>query len=81
MDRNLLVGIAIGTFFGFLVAPQIALALYSIPPTNAWRTIAVDYNSTEPEQGDTSVNAISYRDTLYLISDGSILFNITKFTP
>jgi len=50
-------------------------ALYSIPPTNAWDRIEVNSNVTYVERGDNYTEAISYSDTLKLVSDGSI--NIT----
>lgn len=71
----LFLGIAVGVILGLGFGPQISEALYSIPPTNAWQTIFINDNVTIPTNNNTSLNATSYRDIMYLVSDGSI--NIT----
>lgn len=49
-----------------------------IPPTPAWDQIRLTYD-TWVSTGEDHVNATTYTDTLILISDGSILFNITTY--
>jgi len=57
-------------------------ALYSIPPTPAWTTIEINNNATLPMNPNrTEVTAINSNDRLFLISDGSILINITEYRP
>ena len=77
MDKRFILGVCTGMALLGIVTyfPSIAEAIYSVPPTNAWQTIIVDSNSTIASLNQTTVNAISYRDILYLVSDGSI--NIT----
>lgn len=75
MNKILVIGILLGIVIGLAFGPQISEALYSIPPTTAWNTIISNDNATFADNGETNVTAVSYRDTLYLISDGSI--NIT----
>ena len=77
--KVLIIGVLIGIVFGVALGPQISEALYSIPPTNAWQTIGIDNNVVFPNSSDPTISAISYRDTLYLVSDGSILINITSY--
>ena len=79
MNKSFILGLCTGLVLSSIgiitYLPNIAEAIYSIPPTNAWDLIISDDNATFVDQGETNVTAISYRDTLYLISDGSI--NIT----
>ena len=77
MDKRFVIGVCTGmAILGIITyLPNIAEAIYSIPPTNAWQTIIIDDNATIPTVNNTNITAISYRDTLYLVSDGSI--NIT----
>lgn len=43
------------------------------PPTAAWQEIETDDNATIPSQDNrTYVNATSYHDKLWIITDGSI---------
>lgn len=80
LDRVALLWLGIGIIAGaVLFHTELSEALYSIPPTNAWRTIGVDSNATWSATSDENVTAVSYSDTLYLISDGSIGFNITSY--
>lgn len=85
MDKKFFLGLFTGCLLMFmsfsLYFPQISEAIYSIPPTDAWRTIGVSNEAVFPIDSQPTVNATSYRDTLYLVSDGSILINITEFTP
>ena len=77
MDKRFIIGVCTGmAILGIITyLPSIAEAIYSIPPTNAWQTIIIDDNVTIPTVNSTIFNATSYRDTMYLVSDGSI--NIT----
>ncbi len=60
---------------------MVADALYAIPPTPAWQTIIIDNNQTVPTNSEISIQARNSSDTLAIVSDGSILINITQFTP
>ena len=60
---------------------QTADALYAIPPTPSWTTIEIDNNQVNPISGQNIITASNYTDKFYLVSDGSILINITEFTP
>ena len=77
MDKRFIIGVCTGmAILGIITyLPSIAEAIYSIPPTNAWQTIFIDDNVTIPTTNDTGLNATSYRDIMFLVSDGSI--NIT----
>ena len=81
MDKRFIIGVCTGmAILGIITyLPSIAEAIYSIPPTNAWQTIGVDSNATFSTLNETNVTAISYRDTLYLISDGSINITIGNY--
>ena len=76
---GLCTGIAITAISIVTYLPGLAEALYSIPPTNAWQTIIVNSTANYSSTGDTIINATSYKDTIYLLSDGSIGFNITTY--
>lgn len=78
MNKALIAGIIIGVIVGVALAPKISEAIYSIPPTNAWDQILFRYGNWTVTNID-NINATSYSDNLYLISDGSILFNVTTF--
>jgi len=58
---------------------QTADALYSIPPTAAWTTIEINNDAPFPDSTDSSIIANNYTDTFVLLTDGSILLNITTF--
>ncbi len=62
-------------------ALYIAEALYSIPPTPAWTTIEINNNQVFPSNSQINITAKNYTDKFYIVSDGSILINITEFTP
>ena len=79
MNKIFYVGIFLGLVAGISFGPQFVDAIYSIPPTNAWQTIFINSNATYSSTGDTNITAISYKDELYLLSDGSIGFNITTY--
>ena len=83
MDKRFIIGVCTGmAILGIITYfPSIAEALYSIPPTNAWQTIIIDNNVTLSDSGLTNITAITYRDTLFLVSDGSIGINITTYPP
>ena len=69
----------------FILMPDemldIATALYSIPPTPSWTTIEINNNQIFPSNSQINITASNYTDRLYLVSDGSILINITAFIP
>ena len=75
----LMIGIGAILFQGELI--QVSEALYSIPPTVAWKTIEINNDAVFPSTGDLNVTAIDYHDKLFILTDGSILLNITEFTP
>ena len=58
---------------------MVAEALYSIPPTPAWTNIGIDNNQVFPNSSDTVIRASNSSDWFYLVSDGSILINITSY--
>ena len=60
---------------------QTADALYAIPPTPSWTTIEIDNNQVNPINNNNIITASNYTDKFYLVSDGSILINITEFSP
>ena len=80
MNKRFLIGVFTGMAILGIVTylPSIAEALYSIPPTNAWDQIIFRYDNWTVTNID-NINATSYTDNLYLISDGSILFNVTTY--
>lgn len=79
MNKALIAGVLIGIVLGMALSPQISSALYAIPPTNAWQTIIIDNEAVSPQDGNNTATAINYRDTLHLLTDGSILLNITQY--
>ena len=78
MNKALTVGLILGVIAGVVLGPKISEAIYSIPPTNAWDQINFRYQNWTVTNID-NINATSYSDNLYLISDGSILFNVTTY--
>ena len=62
-------------------ALDIAEALYSIPPTPSWTTIVIDNDQVFPSTSRNNITASNYTDTFFIVSDGSILINITEFIP
>ncbi len=58
---------------------QTADAIYSIPPTPAWSHIQIGINDSKSENSEYLLNATSYSDRLYLLSDGSINLTVTTF--
>jgi len=77
MNKRFFIGVLTGmAILGIITYfPTIAEAIYSVPPTNAWQMIIIDDNVTIPTINATKLNATSYKDIMYLVSDGSI--NIT----
>lgn len=72
-------GIAVGIIIGLGFGPQISEALYSIPPTEAFKSVSIANNVTYTPSFETNVTAINYRDNYWLVTDGSILLNITTY--
>ena len=60
---------------------DIAEALYAIPPTASWTTIEINNNQIFPSNSQNNITASNYTDKFYILSDGSILINITEFQP
>ena len=58
---------------------NIADALYSIPPTEAFKSVSIANNVTYTPSFETNVTAINYRDNFWLVTDGSVLLNITTY--
>ena len=86
MDRIalLLTGVVVVVVSAFIMPEEflgLANALYSIPPTNAWQTIEINNSAVWPNASQNEVSAVTYKDKLYLLTDGSILLNITEYTP
>ena len=83
MDKRFLFGVIIGITIPslfFIIIPTVD-ALFSIPPTPAFRTIDIENNATLASSDVTNVTAISYADLLHLKTDGSIILNITRSFP
>jgi len=80
MDKRFILGVCTGIAIISIITyyPTLAEALYSIPPTDAWDQIEVVYDNWV-STGTLKINATGYTDDLILISDGSILFNITSY--
>lgn len=82
MDKRFFFGVCTGLIIATMsiinYLPDVAEAVYSIPPTQAWRSINIDNNATFTPNANASVQAINYRDTLFLVTDGSIILNITE---
>lgn len=72
--------IGISVVIGIAAVLPFTDALYSVPPTQAWRTIEINNTATWPNSTQNTVTALNYRDTLYIVTDGSILLNVTS-TP
>jgi len=85
MDKKFILGMVTGFSLAALsiisYIPDIAEALYSIPPTQAWRTITPLNNQVITNDTDGSVSAINYRDTLIIATDGSINITIAQLNP
>lgn len=78
MNKVLIIGVILGIIVGVALGPRLSEAIYSIPPTDAWDQIIFRYDNWTVTNID-NINATSYSDNLYLISDGSILFNVTTY--
>ena len=76
IDKRYAVGGIVGFMIAFFFLPISIDA--AIPPTPAWKIINVDTSSWFGSA--TSVNATAFDDTVYLVSDGSLFFNVTN-TP
>lgn len=86
LDIKILTGILFGIGIVFVVSLSVPLVDSatppSPPPTPAFKTFIIDSNATYPlGSGVDNVTALVYNDELYLISDGSIGFNITTYSP
>ena len=81
MDKRFIFGVCTGmAILGIITYfPTIAEAIYSIPPTNAWQTIGIANDVNMTNSTTSSISAISYRDTFYLLADDSIILNITTY--
>jgi len=81
MDKRFIFGVCTGmAILGIITyLPNIAEALYSIPPTNAWQTIGIANDINMTNSTTSSISAISYRDTFYFLADDSIILNITTY--
>lgn len=75
----LMIGVIAGIILGVNFGPQITMAIYSIPPTNAWQNMTIIDPISWPNDTLRSIEAISYRDIQYWTSDGSIEFNFTTY--
>ena len=77
MDMRFFVGVLVGgTCVSFLMPVQLDAA---IPPTPAWKTITV--MTSDWFGSDTEVTANNAVDNMFLVSDGSITFNVTENYP
>ncbi len=69
----LIFGIILGASFTPIIIE--AVEYYGkFPPTAAWQTLEIDANSSSVDLGNnqTFINATSYRDKLWIVTDGSI---------
>lgn len=81
MDKRFIIGFCTGIAIISIITyfPTIAEALYSVPPTNAYRIIGIANDVNMTNSTTSSISAISYRDTFYLLADDSIVLNITRY--
>lgn len=81
MDKRFIIGFCTGIAIISIITyfPTIAEAIYSVPPTNAYQTIGIANDVNMTNSSTTSISAISYRDTFYLLADDSIILNITTY--
>jgi len=51
------------------------------PPTPAWQELEIDNNATtiNPLQNQTFINATSYKDKLWIVTDGSIIASFVDY--
>ena len=78
--HGIIVGIVITASF-YPVISEAQEYFGKFPPTPAWQDIEIAVDANLPITDQTTINATSYNDRLFLISDGSININITEFTP
>lgn len=80
MDKKFFLGLFTGCALMFLsfslYFPQISEAIYSIPPTDAFAGFRINDNATYTLSADQGLNASSYKDIPWLLSDGSINIEI-----
>lgn len=83
MTKSFFLGLFCGLFIASVAIieyyPNIVEALYSIPPTTAYNNLTIIDPIAWPNETQTSIQAINYRDIQYWTSDGSIEFNFTTF--
>ncbi len=74
----MIVGIVIGAaFYPVIVEAQEYFGKF--PPTPAWQQIEIANNGTfTPVPGPNIINATSYSDKFFFVTDGSILINLTQ---
>jgi len=77
MDGGLLAGIGLGIVFCISLAFILTPSEGGIPPTPAWQNIAT--NDTNSTTIPAWVNATSFNDNLWIISDGSILIEVIDY--
>ena len=76
----IIVGVIIGAaFYPVIVEAQEYFGKF--PPTPAWQEIEVANDAVMNPfvVGNTIINASSYSDKIFLVTDGSILINITEY--
>ena len=83
MNKSFLIGLCTGIALTAIsmvtYLPGLAEAIYSIPPTVAFSNMTILPDAPWPNDTNTSIEAISYRDIAYLRSDGSIELNFTTY--
>ena len=81
-ERFYIIAISLMLIIGYVpVLTNAADYFGKFPPTPAWQDIEIITNNTIPFTTQTTVNATSYNDRLYIITDGSISINITEYIP
>ena len=72
-------GVIALSFYPILVEAQDYFGKF--PPTPAWQTVEVanDAIMNPFVVGNTIINATSYADKIFIVTDGSILINITEY--
>ncbi len=73
----LIFGVILGASFTPIIIE--AVEYYGkFPPTPAWQSFEIDNNFTLPNNTQAFLNATSYKDIMFIVTDGSI--NVT-FVP
>ncbi len=80
--RDLALGYIIGvimfaSFYPIVIEAQEYFGKF--PPTPAWQEIEIANDAVPIPNPETIILADSYSDKMFLVSDGSIIINITQY--